>query len=191
MQNSSKYDSLVLKNLVLVNARKKKNLTVREASKLAKINTAQYTDYELLRDFPNEKHKKAICSLYGIPEKKAFPKWMEYLVPGRDTEENEEIFMKAVFIPFSKLEEKMSYLQPITDIQKEAENRVFYEEFIKHLEYLKEKPRHIIEMHIGLNGYKPYSLDEIGESMNISRQRVGQLEKRAWKIVMKKIGQVL
>jgi DNA-directed RNA polymerase specialized sigma subunit len=172
-----KYDNSTLKNFIIVSARKKMGLTLDKASKLTKISTKDYVSYELLQCYPNEKHKKTICEFYNLPEEKAFPKWMEYFIPGRENEENKEIFLEEMVVPFSQLDDG---LLPVRNIQEEAENRIFYEEMIERLKKIDGKSRHVMEMRLGLNGYGcVHSLDKIGEKIGCCGERVRQIEKKA------------
>ena len=41
---------------------------------------------------------------------------------------------------------------------------------------LPERPRQVIEMRFGLNGYPPRTLEEVGRALNITRERVRQIE---------------
>ena len=47
------------------------------------------------------------------------------------------------------------------------------------LSVLSDKERKIIEMRYGFNGNKPMSLKEIGDSYNLTKERIRQIEKRA------------
>ncbi|MCX7677679.1 MAG: RNA polymerase sigma factor RpoD/SigA [Spirochaetes bacterium] len=47
------------------------------------------------------------------------------------------------------------------------------------LSELTEAEREIIKMRFGLGGYKPMSLQQIGEEFNLSKERIRQIEKKA------------
>ena len=47
------------------------------------------------------------------------------------------------------------------------------------LSVLSDKEKNIIEMRYGLNGNKPMSLKEIGDSFSLTKERIRQIEKRA------------
>jgi RNA polymerase sigma factor (sigma-70 family) len=49
------------------------------------------------------------------------------------------------------------------------------------LEYLDQREKQIIEMRFGLNDDTPSSLEEVGQKLQLSRERVRQLEERALK----------
>jgi RNA polymerase primary sigma factor len=44
---------------------------------------------------------------------------------------------------------------------------------------LDEKEREVIRMRFGLDGEEPKTLQEIGEAMSLSRERIRQIESRA------------
>lgn len=55
------------------------------------------------------------------------------------------------------------------------------EEFERLLNVLDEREREIIKLRYGLEGLEPKTLEEVGEMLGISRERVRQLEQRALK----------
>ena len=47
------------------------------------------------------------------------------------------------------------------------------------LDTLKPNEAKVLRLRYGLNGYKPMSLQEIGEQCNLTKERVRQIEKKA------------
>jgi RNA polymerase primary sigma factor len=47
------------------------------------------------------------------------------------------------------------------------------------LERLNERMRHVLELRFGLSGEKPRTLEEVGNELGVTRERVRQLESRA------------
>jgi len=65
------------------------------------------------------------------------------------------------------------------DVEERVMNEILSKEIEEMLEKLPEKERRVIELRFGLRGEEPKTLREIGEILNISRERVRQLETRA------------
>lgn len=59
----------------------------------------------------------------------------------------------------------------------EKENSINFA--LKKMEELSERERNIILWHYGLKGYPAMSLDEIGKKLNLSTERIRQIEKKA------------
>jgi RNA polymerase primary sigma factor len=67
------------------------------------------------------------------------------------------------------------------DIEKELIEETIHKELESMLDVLDEREKEIIKMRYGLNGEEPKTLEEVGEKLGISRERVRQLEQRALK----------
>jgi RNA polymerase primary sigma factor len=67
------------------------------------------------------------------------------------------------------------------DIEKELIEETIHEELESMLDVLDEREKEIIKMRYGLDGKEPKTLEEVGEKLGISRERVRQLEQRALK----------
>jgi RNA polymerase primary sigma factor len=67
------------------------------------------------------------------------------------------------------------------DIEKELIEETIHEELKSMLDVLDKREKEIIKMRYGLNGEEPKTLEEVGEKLGISRERVRQLEQRALK----------
>jgi DNA-directed RNA polymerase, sigma subunit (sigma70/sigma32) len=65
------------------------------------------------------------------------------------------------------------------DVEEKVINEILSREIEEMLDKLPEKERRVIELRFGLRGEEPKTLREIGEILNISRERVRQLETRA------------
>ena len=65
------------------------------------------------------------------------------------------------------------------DVEESVLNEILGKEIEDMLDKLPEKERRVIELRFGLRGEEPRTLREIGEILNISRERVRQLETRA------------
>jgi RNA polymerase primary sigma factor len=67
------------------------------------------------------------------------------------------------------------------DIEKELIEETIHKELESMLDVLDEREKEIIKMRYGLDGKEPKTLEEVGEKLGISRERVRQLEQRALK----------
>lgn len=65
------------------------------------------------------------------------------------------------------------------DVEERIITEVLEKEMSDMLDRLPEKERRVIELRFGLRGEEPRTLREIGDILNISRERVRQLETRA------------
>ncbi|GBC89001.1 RNA polymerase sigma factor SigA [bacterium HR13] len=65
------------------------------------------------------------------------------------------------------------------DVEEKIITEVLEKEIGDMLDRLPEKERRVIELRFGLRGEEPRTLREIGDILNISRERVRQLETRA------------
>jgi len=88
--------------------------------------------------------------------------------------------------PIGEEEEDLTLLDLISkkgteDVEKEVVDEALHKEIEKLLTILDERERKIIEERFGLNGKEPKTLNEVGEKLGISRERVRQLEQRALK----------
>ncbi len=88
--------------------------------------------------------------------------------------------------PISDEEEDLTLLDLVSksgteDVEKEVVEEALHKEIEKLLNVLDKRERTIIEERFGLNGKEPKTLNEVGEKLGISRERVRQLEQRALK----------
>ena len=67
------------------------------------------------------------------------------------------------------------------DIERDLIEETIHKELESMLDVLDEREKEIIKMRYGLDGEEPKTLEEVGEKLGISRERVRQLEQRALK----------
>jgi RNA polymerase primary sigma factor len=67
------------------------------------------------------------------------------------------------------------------DIERELIEETIHKELESMLDALDEREKEIIKMRYGLDGEEPKTLEEVGEKLGISRERIRQLEQRALK----------
>jgi RNA polymerase primary sigma factor len=64
-----------------------------------------------------------------------------------------------------------------------AYRRLLSEEVQSALDSLDDRRRLVLEMHYGLNGQNQHSLGEIGQHLGVTRERVRQIESKAFRIL--------
>ena len=67
----------------------------------------------------------------------------------------------------------------VPSVERELMRTSFEEQIRRIVSELDEKERHVISMRFGLDGEDPMTLQEIGEVMKLSRERVRQIESKA------------
>ncbi|WP_277405934.1 sigma factor-like helix-turn-helix DNA-binding protein [Lacrimispora xylanisolvens] len=53
------------------------------------------------------------------------------------------------------------------------------EEINKQLQSLKPREQIVVNMRFGLNGHMPHTLEEVGDHIGVTRERIRQIEARA------------
>ncbi|MDD4005434.1 MAG: sigma-70 family RNA polymerase sigma factor [Elusimicrobiaceae bacterium] len=86
--------------------------------------------------------------------------------------------------PLSGDEDSLTLEDTIVDTQSGSPDEVLgllrmHEDFNKALEMIGEREKSILEYRYGLSGQKPMTLEEIGQTLKLSRERVRQIEERA------------
>lgn len=76
------------------------------------------------------------------------------------------------------------YLEDVIGLESDVENDIIRNDQIREINHfletaLTERERIIVELRYGLSGYKEHTLKEIGDILQITRERVRQIEKRA------------
>ena len=73
----------------------------------------------------------------------------------------------------------------VVDEEMDVERKIIYKDLIncveKMLSHFDLRTRRILCMRFGLSGYKPMTLEEIGQEFNVTRERIRQIEARALK----------
>lgn len=71
------------------------------------------------------------------------------------------------------------------DTEKEVEKVFTHERIVHFLEFLNERERKVLNMRFGINDGKPHTLAEVACVLNVSRERIRQIEKDALKKLKK------
>jgi RNA polymerase primary sigma factor len=67
------------------------------------------------------------------------------------------------------------------DPEAELMNSSLRKEIERSLSTLNEREADILKFYFGLNGFQPYTLEEIGEELGLTRERVRQIKEKAIK----------
>lgn len=82
-------------------------------------------------------------------------------------------------IGFNSDGEVGDYIEDETDITSNAIHHILQAEINKILVQFAQREQTIIALRFGLNGNRPHTLEEIGKKLNITRERVRQIEKES------------
>jgi RNA polymerase sigma factor (sigma-70 family) len=167
----------VVKNANLVNARKQLGLPAKRVAESLGICYGNYLNYEYMKLYPQEDNRKKICDFFiyrGIPvsEEELFPKFLKDLkLKGKYVVERP----LPQFIPLSSL--NVNELPSLSNLEEEVGFELFSN---KILNKLNKRERKVLEMRFGLSEEKEKSLEEIGNILSITRERVRQIEVKAF-----------
>lgn len=70
------------------------------------------------------------------------------------------------------------FIEANNNVEDEAMDNILKEEIIKLLSTLTDRERQIITLRFGLNGCDPMTLDQIGKILNVTRERIRQIESK-------------
>jgi len=85
---------------------------------------------------------------------------------------------------FNNDEDENSLIDYLADEDQESPDEMTYtnalsEDMQKALSTLTERERTILTLYYGLNGEEPLTLEEIGNRMNLTRERIRQIKEKA------------
>ena len=94
--------------------------------------------------------------------------YLSYTSLNTPIDEEEDSFL-GDFIPIDEEESVDSIIQ----------NRALHDSLDKVMETLTRRERLVLELRFGLNGGRPWTLEEVGKEFNVTRERIRQIEAKA------------
>ena len=184
-------------NAVLLNRRKALNLSQSDVGMRAGLSSFErknkkrllgagdskqyhyqlYGEIELLRKWPTEQQRSAICDVLGLLPESAFPQEL-YLATGLPSIKK-EIEMEARDYVFA-MDQWKELQESQTDPHKQFEEGVELPKLIQDaLGGLSEREREVLNMLFGLGGGEEMTLEVIAGNLKLSRERVRQIKEKA------------
>lgn len=121
-----------------------------------------------------------VADFLGIPVQKVQEIMVEFQEPmSLSTEIGEDIFLEdTLSLDEEHFEEKVYY-------------RMMQQKLNEILNRLEDREQEILKLRFGLDGYEIHTLEDIGRSFNITRERVRQIEKNTLKKLKRKYNKEL
>ena len=137
-----------------------------------KFNQARRMEIKLRQELQRDPKESEIAKALGISE--------EALAALRNYQQQPA----SLDLPIGEEEDtSIGDFVPATNMQSNPEKSAVYSSLCdaleKAMDSLTERERAVLEMRYGLNGEKPQTLEEIGSKMNVTRERIRQIEAKA------------
>ena len=137
-----------------------------------KFNQARRVEIKLRQELQRDPKESEIAKALGISE--------EALAALRNYQQQPA----SLDLPIGEEEDtSIGDFVPATNMQSNPEKSAVYSSLCdaleKAMDSLTERERAVLEMRYGLNGEKPQTLEEIGSKMNVTRERIRQIEAKA------------
>jgi RNA polymerase sigma factor (sigma-70 family) len=116
-----------------------------------------------------------LANYLHVPFEVLFPKWLSAFEIERSTIEIEQIVTpQSLNSP-----EVLMLTDSIESIENSIDKDSLRKEVAEVLKTLNSRERSILELKFGLNGDKPKTLEEVGKTFQVTRERVRQIEAKA------------
>lgn len=137
-----------------------------------KFNQARRMEIKLRQELQRDPKESEIAKALGISE--------EALAALRSYQQQPA----SLDLPIGEEEDtSIGDFVPATNMQSNPEKSAVYSSLCdaleKAMDSLTERERAVLEMRYGLNGEKPQTLEKIGSKMNVTRERIRQIEAKA------------
>lgn len=176
-----------LKNAELVRAREILNLTQKEAAELIGINAQTLGRYELLTGYPSSRTRKKICSTYrklgySMIEESVFPEELDKI---KDSPLSNKFVSETEISPDRLISLRKENENLLPSVEPEVFDKLYREELQQSIEEtlstITDRESEIIRLYFGIDKDRKYTLPEIGEMFNLSRERIRQIKEHAIK----------
>jgi len=179
----------IVKNTKLVEAREKIGLTQRKLAKELGLSEITYFNWESLYSYPSPENKKKILDFYNskgivLKEEEVFPERLKQFNLPREYNLYRELKDRFTSFYFTD-----PYDLPSTN-KNELEEFLTAKEFSEKvfgLKKLNDREKEVIKMRFGFNKEGEETLEEIGIKLNLTRERVRQIEVGALNKIRKKL----
>ncbi|MFA6023381.1 MAG: sigma-70 family RNA polymerase sigma factor [Candidatus Pacearchaeota archaeon] len=173
------------KNEILVNARKKLGLSGNQLAREIGLPIMTYMNYEIMRSYPTKENQEKICDYFAMKgihlmQCEVFP-WDVGLIKNKLGKK----VSSEQFVPLSYLDNILvswEQWQVNNDVQKN-EMREVLEDAIS---TLPEQQREVMKYRYGFYDGGEYTLQEVGDILGVSMERIRQIEKSALERLRKK-----
>lgn len=163
---------LIIKNYELESRRILLGYTQKEFADILGISVGLYSDLELIKKKPNEELAHMIALELETSVDILFPEGYKTLV---------EVFKKK----YNSIQDYTPPLLQTSDhflLIEQTDTKVTLN---KIMSILTDKEKNIVELRNGINDKIPRTLEEIGKSLGVTRERVRQMEERAYEKMAK------
>jgi hypothetical protein len=141
---------------------------VKDYNPELRLGVVAYNGYETNRTLPTAKHAHFLSALMGCSVRKLFPSLAKGWVAG-------DAYLHGDRVSLNNVPEHELVFREDVVIKVEREQLVAFVE-----KALRQAPREarVIDLYFGLRGEKPLSLEEVGDLLTVTRERVRQLRER-------------
>ena len=171
--------SLGVKHQIFNNELRKRReamgLTQQQLGEICGMGKGSIAHFEAFRSFPQEWQAKKLAEVLDTTVEILFPKWLELFKPKRTSITTEHLVTENIL----GNQEVLQLTAPDTDLYDTFDKTLLREELNKQLETLSVREKKIIEERFGLLDNDPKTLEEVGKTFRVSRNRIRQIQDRA------------
>lgn len=172
-------------NARLIDARRAKGWTQKGLSQLAGIATSYLGLIETLRAIPSQQVMDEICSALGLSQDYLFPQSLieairEGLFGHRVAElEEKQIIRLTEGRRAGLLPPGLTKDEALEALERDVDNEILKKNISDILETLEPRQKEVLELRFGLKDGHSLTLEEVGRELNVTQERIRQIEARA------------
>ena len=169
-----------MRNWPLRAARLRRGMEQKDLGRLIGLSGNMISQYENLRSVPNEQRAKRIAAILDVPVASIFPSWLKTLTVGYEYRSPFEFDSRISLDAMRErgiLPAHLACVDPHDELDAQ-DNAAMVAEF---LAQVTERERQVIEYRYGLDGNAPRTLQECGELLGLTRERIRQIERRGFR----------